>query len=361
MNGSRALVVNGAISWVFPVLQDHASPGTAIGGFIKALLPPERGGRKEYEDVSVHELPDGANASCLRPGAAMSMAEAAPAEMVASVTGHVLNHRSALYEYLEVYLTLLIPGALVLAGWKPLPWGQLGRGSVPASLEPLGALGLVLTDLEPWIDTLFSLDSASPPQLRLGGNMRPAVHAAVASLLMYYEERRKKGLMEKAQCQLLTSWSQGPGRRAAADFAQGGGVGGQSMSPHEQLCSVGRLIKTQFVASNAHLLIRAGGGARGLSGRGGCCVGPLGRAQRGAQGHAGASSKDGPAPARPRELHEWPLRGERWGDRGSAGRLGGGRGCGTGRHGCGPGRRGSTPGGGHGGGGDGRKLEQRSS
>jgi uncharacterized membrane protein YgcG len=142
-----------------------------------------------------------------------------PAEFVAAVTGHVLNNRSALYEYIDVTRALLMPGAVVLAGWQPFPWGRLGRGSVPASLRVLLTVGVTEEQLELFVDTLFTLDSASPPQLRRDGALRPVAHAAAASLVMYYEKRKEQGLMAKVQDRLLVSWTAGPGSRAAAAFA----------------------------------------------------------------------------------------------------------------------------------------------
>jgi hypothetical protein len=118
-----------------------------------------------------------------------------PAEFVAGVTGHVLSNRSALCEYNYVTRALLTPGAGVLAGRKPFPWGLLGRGSVPASLWVLLTAGVTEEQHALFVDTLFRLDSASPPQLRRGGALRPVAHASAASLVMYYEKRKEQGLM----------------------------------------------------------------------------------------------------------------------------------------------------------------------
>ena len=62
------------------------------------------------------------NASFFRSGAANFMTLFMPAEYVANLTGHPLSGRSALYEYLGVCRALLMPGAVVLAGWPALPW-----------------------------------------------------------------------------------------------------------------------------------------------------------------------------------------------------------------------------------------------
>jgi len=197
LNGHGRLYVDELGAWVFPELQQAKNPGTVIGDSMKALLPRERGGQAGHAHVSIQSLPDGINASSIRPGTANTMAQYMPAEFVANVTGHELNGRSALYEYLEVWRALLIPGALVLAGWPALPWGQLGRGSVPASVASLQSIGVSMDVLEPFVDDVLHLDSASPPQLRLGGAVRQAAHAAVASLVMYYVQRSDKDLLPR--------------------------------------------------------------------------------------------------------------------------------------------------------------------
>ena len=92
-----------------------------------------------YEAVAQSELPETINASFFRSGAANFMTLFMPAEYVANLTGHPLSGRSALYEYLGVCRALLMPGAVVLAGWPALPWGQLGRGARPAWFVALGA------------------------------------------------------------------------------------------------------------------------------------------------------------------------------------------------------------------------------
>ena len=100
-------------------------------------------------------------------------------------TGHELKNASALYEYVDASLALCMPGAIVLAGWPPLPWGQLGHGPEPPSIFALEEIGVSREKLEYTIDILFNLDSASPPMLMKGGSLRPAVYAAFASIVMY--------------------------------------------------------------------------------------------------------------------------------------------------------------------------------
>jgi hypothetical protein len=50
-------------------------------------------------------------------------------------------------------------------------------------------MGINLQSLDYLIDSLFGIDSASPPMIREGGSMRPAVCTALAPMIMYYEER----------------------------------------------------------------------------------------------------------------------------------------------------------------------------
>ena len=45
------------------------------------------------------------------------------------------------------------------------------------------------------MDTIFHLDSAAPPMLLRGGKLRPVIHTAFASMLMYHQERLDSGEM----------------------------------------------------------------------------------------------------------------------------------------------------------------------
>jgi hypothetical protein len=63
-------------TWMFPDLVKSKAPGTAVGGYIKALLLSCRDGAtnsKTYADVAATSLPDGANAAGIRAGAANAL------------------------------------------------------------------------------------------------------------------------------------------------------------------------------------------------------------------------------------------------------------------------------------------------
>ena len=80
-------------------------------------------------------------------------------------------------------------GAVVLAGWAPFPWGQLGMGPVPPSLGALEGLGVNPDALDNSILVLFKIDDMYPQMFRKGGKLWPVVRIAFATLLMYYRER----------------------------------------------------------------------------------------------------------------------------------------------------------------------------
>ena len=121
-----------------------------------------------------------------------------PAELVAHVTGHELG-TSALWEYLDCTRALCIPGATVLAGWPAFPWGNHGMGPSPPSLDAIISPLLDMEKLEGIVDEVFRLDGATNPVLWKGGDLRPLLHAAFASGVMYFEERTKAGEMPRVQ------------------------------------------------------------------------------------------------------------------------------------------------------------------
>ena len=86
-----------------------------------------------------------------------------------------------------------MPGSAVLGGWPAMAYGQMGVGPKPASLNVLETLGVDMEAITNMIDELFRLDSASPPMLWRHGHMRPMVHAAFASMIMYFDERSQAG------------------------------------------------------------------------------------------------------------------------------------------------------------------------
>ena len=55
-------------------------------------------------------------------------------------TGHEYKGASAMYEYYDIDRPLAIPGAVAVMGWPAFKWGQLGKGQVPPSLDPLKVL-----------------------------------------------------------------------------------------------------------------------------------------------------------------------------------------------------------------------------
>ena len=71
-------------SWLIPALQQTGSPGTTLGNYIRALLPADRGGHKDFQDprlVLPQLLPGGG----IRPGGINALVAAMPPEFAAQV------------------------------------------------------------------------------------------------------------------------------------------------------------------------------------------------------------------------------------------------------------------------------------
>ena len=152
-----------------------------------------------------------------------------PPEFIVHGSGHDLIGFTSLYNYVDACRAIAIIPALVLAGWPALPWGRLGEGPKPASLNPLTDAGVSIEALDPVIDSLFHLDPASPPMLLVGGANRPMVQAAFASMLMYHGERRATGEVRDVLVEL------------------------EKLLTLDQLDQWGALIRAKFDADNAHL------------------------------------------------------------------------------------------------------------
>jgi len=188
-------------NWLIPRLQETSAPGTTLTRWIQAVLPSERGGHSNYQDkrLVLPQLPPGATAAGLRRGASNELAAAMPTALAIRVTGHECKGVSAFFEYLDVSRAGLMPGSVVLGGW-PSGHGerlQMGKGPVPASLDALEELGFDMAKIDGMIDTLFRLDTASPPMLLRDGHLRPAVRAAFATMVMHFADRRQHDEMRE--------------------------------------------------------------------------------------------------------------------------------------------------------------------
>jgi hypothetical protein len=150
---------------------------------------------------------------------------------VVHLGGHHLTAASALFEYVDASRTMAMPGAIVIAGrstvfwrcrdrfgtgWPALPWGHLGTGPRPPSLQSLEEAGVDMAKLELMIDELFHFDSMSPPMALAGGQMRGAVEAAFASMVMYYNDRVGSGEMNIVVVAMLDACSRAYGSADSA-------------------------------------------------------------------------------------------------------------------------------------------------
>ena len=230
-------------------------------GFGGLLAFKEKKGGEE--SVAVKDVTTDDNAGGVRPAVADELVAATPAEFAICTTGHSVRDFSALFEYVRSRHALSMPGAIIVTGWPPLPWGQLGYGSVPASFKVLlDEVGLTKKQVDEFVDELFFLDSASHPMLRKGGKLRELPCAAAASLIMYYEEsvNARPTEMPGVQARLRDIWATTFARRGAA--ATGSGLGAPSVldspSAHLALVSWGNLIRHNFNRANLHLTSREG-------------------------------------------------------------------------------------------------------
>jgi hypothetical protein len=161
-----------------------------------------------------------------------------PATIAVHNTGHDLTSMSALWEYLSARAALLVPGATVLAGWKGLPYGQIGAGPALPKLQPVIDMGVSTERLESMIDKLFSLHDASPPMLLRNGHLRPLMRATLATMVMYYQQRFEAKEMHTVLTAMREAYS---------------AVLSSVTDSHQALIDWGAAILSQFKLDNLHL------------------------------------------------------------------------------------------------------------
>jgi hypothetical protein len=240
--------------------QSAAGASEKIGTYLKAMQSV--GGLQKYANVAIDTLPAHPTAAGLRPGAADTLCMSIQAELAIHITGHDGTKLCALWNYLDARVQMCIPGAIVLAGWPPLPYGHMGKGPVHPTLAALK--GVSLARLDKYIDTLFSLHDNSPPMLHIGGRLRPMMHAMFATMIMYgtptacvpayyelnaadcpsnryYHERFKAGEMPVVLQMMRDSYV---------------AMAAPTDNVHDVLIGWGDAIKVQFNVDNLHLTKR---------------------------------------------------------------------------------------------------------
>jgi len=256
----------GEPSWVFPDLHARRQAGTKVGSFVACArdgrweltseIPPEMSNMSSMFHTSnmphmlktLTPLPERATAAGVRKGAVDLMATYLPNELVVASTGHDLSSISALDSYIQADAAKAMPGAVVLAGYAPFPWGQRGKGPTPASWELLVAfVGGDEGVLEEFASELFYLGAADTA-LQVGGRLRPLVRAALATQVMYYPERVHSGEFPGILQRTLKLFSRGAYHSTS-----------MTQSPRHTLLHWGERLRSRFASDNFTLVNPARG------------------------------------------------------------------------------------------------------
>ena len=221
-------------SWMFPPTSEITSddvpwmiPGqpttTQLSNILKSALPPKKGtsssslsssssspsspSRRRSSrfhrfaiDVGLGDLPSNLSAGSLRHGTLDELVTQAPLDYVVMASGHWSEMTNdALWEYISPSISKLQPAAVVLHGWSKFPWGQNGRGSVPASFEALSEFSTKEEKVHEFVSELLHLPFRFPI-LRRHETLYPFSMECAAHVVMWYNERDAAN--EFSQCSL---------------------------------------------------------------------------------------------------------------------------------------------------------------
>jgi hypothetical protein len=134
---------------------------------------------------------------------------------------------------------------VALVGWPPFTYGHLGKG--PSHPWLLAVVGVGIDSFDKMVDYLFTFHEEGgrhPPMLLVGGDLRPLMHATLATMLMYYHER----FLAQEMHSVLTCM------RAAFSAT----IGAPGEDAHAKLVEWGVAIKTRFDVDNLHLTSKEG-------------------------------------------------------------------------------------------------------
>ena len=226
------------------------APNQGVGRIIKDMNFRDNGANEKFRAIANAagvDLPAGAAAAGIRQGACTELS-ILPVHQAIATSGHEMGGICKYYEYVQSTMANYIIGAQVLAGWPAPTHGHPTRGSRPASLDTLTINAVVPAVLDKIIDATFYLDNSRQhvlpkkvPDGELGagmpGALRPAVRAAIASVVMHYKARHRDSQMPAVQARL------------------GDAVKGmtQTTNPRAKLEEWGGWIRKQFDLDNLHL------------------------------------------------------------------------------------------------------------
>jgi hypothetical protein len=229
-----------SLNHLFSDLAESKSASTVITNWLKAMADGST--NATYSQHQTKRLTKAAQAAGARVGCINEMAyNGVIAEFIAAVSGHDLENLSCLFHYINVTLPLLVPGLLVLCGFKP-PKHGLGPGAVPASFDAVFAIGAAdAAAIEDLADFMLILRPGfSTPTLLRDGNLRPLALAMAASLVQYYLPTVKAGEIPTVMAAM----------RVAMVKAK---LAANPVEAHAKLAAWSPLVQERFDMDNLHL------------------------------------------------------------------------------------------------------------
>ena len=158
-----------AALWLLPFMQKTRTPGQVLGSYLKALLPTDRGGSKEYKDFAVTTLPDKVSAASIRKGFVTFQTGLKPDQHIAFGTGHSQDDQGGLpkvtiYKCQDRPLTKDLMSNM--GGWPPGEYlkPRDNHGPFPPDLDALEVRPETMSLI---IQSTFNLHSRSDVSLDL--------------------------------------------------------------------------------------------------------------------------------------------------------------------------------------------------
>jgi len=134
----------------------------------------KRTGKHKIRDIDPRT-----SAASLRHGACNFLAANMPVVNVTASSGHSIPREKvgSLMDYIGGGRAKLVPGALLLSGWPPPPWGQMSCGVAPPLLSSIVDVEVTPEKMDEVATCLYRMDCSTPVMLRAvpRGHLRPLV------------------------------------------------------------------------------------------------------------------------------------------------------------------------------------------
>ena len=200
-----------------PELKTVQNPAGKLSAFFKDIMQynddddsnqAKRIQKKQYQKVSLKNLPHNTSGDGLRPGAITRCFPYVPMDIIKFSSGHAQEDQTdTIWRYNKPGRVMLNNCAVCLAGFIPEEYGKVSRCNQPANFKHLAKENMLSPEeLESMCDLQFNITDLTHQRLNRDGDMQECIHFMLAEQILWYNTKRKSVQMKTFLISLLRSF-----------------------------------------------------------------------------------------------------------------------------------------------------------